>query len=119
MTFPSINAIAHGVHIYPNCSRRFEIGVAQLQPFLHNYVTSQFWLEGLSVEKLLDAGISSASTNDGLEKDGNGENSNHCGEHSDTEFSAHAVMCGSLLTEWLRRRDGQRGQCPHDAITLI
>lgn len=35
------------------------------------------------------------------------------------QFPADTVVCGRLIAEWLRRRQGQRGQCPHDALTVF
>jgi hypothetical protein len=122
-------------------------------------ITSQFWLEGASIETLLDAGLSRPESplaspraasaaqdqqqqrhdeeeeGDGNDNDnkGDGEGLRHDsgdvsggssgggGDHSRSGtggFPAHTVLCGSLLVEWLRRRDGQRGQCPHDALTV-
>ena len=82
-------------------------------------ITTQFWLEGTPIETLLDAGMKpksprAASSND--QRDGDAADAD--GDVGDSVFPADIVLCGSLLTEWFRRRHGQRGQCPHDALTV-
>ena len=57
-------------------------------------VTSQLWLQGLSIETLLF--------------------------HQEKPLKElnEIPLCGKLLYEWLHSRWGQRGQCPHDPLTV-
>ena len=69
-----------------------------------HYITAQHWLKGLSIETLLDL-----STHQ-KEQDLNEEKIDNC--------PSETILCGKLLYEWLSRRRMQRGQCPHDPLTL-
>ena len=88
-----------GFHLFPNhnisgdtLASKFLFSCKCPISLIPHSVTSRHWLEGLSIETLLSL--------------------------KDSPLSNEIPICGKLLYEWLKSRWGQRGQCPHDPLTV-
>jgi inosine-uridine nucleoside N-ribohydrolase len=63
-------------------------------------VTAQYWISGKSIETLL-----SATLNNELPPES-------------PKFPSYFQITGKLVKEWFKTRGRQRGQCPHDPLTV-
>lgn len=84
-----------------------------------HWVTAQHWLEGSSIEALLAAGAPRdwVAEQSWLQGKPVVERLTTARRAEEGGPSAVARVGGRLLYEWLSRRDGQDGQCPHDPLT--
>ena len=92
-----------GIHLFPNHNISGDTLASQyifnmkcpisLNP---HHITSEHWLQGVSIETLLHYGANSIVY----------------------KAAPYISLCGRLTYEWLRSRWGQRGQCPHDPLTV-
>jgi len=88
-----------GFHLFPNhnisgdtLASKFLFSCKCPISVISHSITSRHWLEGLSIETLLHL--------------------------KDSKLNNEIPLCGKMTFEWLRSRWGQRGQCPHDPLTV-
>jgi hypothetical protein len=122
------------VHLFPNHNTSGDSLATLLTMKLNcpisvlpHYITAQHWLKGLAIETLLDIGAppsanrlgqTQLSTPKRAEENNGGREEKHEGGEKHGENVELGKVCGRLLWEWLRTRGYQRGQCPHDPLTL-
>jgi len=112
------------IHLFPNHNTSgdtlaslwlFESRACPVSLIPHE-ITAQHWLKGRSIETLLQ---SSSTWKSSLSPQSTTTESQSSDSTSTTaHYPPEVALCGALLFEWLSRRHGQRGQCPHDPLTL-
>ena len=123
------------IHLFPNHNTSgdtlasvwlFESCRACPVSLIPHEITAQHWLKGRSIETLLQASsTTTASTTSTTSQSeaypptiSDSSSPSPSPSQSSSSYPPETALCGKLLFEWLSRRHGQRGQCPHDPLTL-
>jgi inosine-uridine nucleoside N-ribohydrolase len=99
-------SITHPILLFPNHNLCGDVLATKILfehhdcpiSLIPHHITAQHWIDGPAIETLLEASSKELVDNN--------------------PYPESFVISGRLLFEWLSRRGRQRGQCPHDPLTV-